>query len=483
MHAILLTFIVIALALRSLPCSHATPPAALGSKTTHIKLGLLYEDDDESLFHIARVMGAAVANVNSRSDILPDALVDLKPYPFIISDGDPTQHTVLAAQNASAAGVFAIVGPAFSAFSMISGAFTALHKIPMCLPTASTDAVSNQTLYPNFVRLTNPDGILASFPVTWMYRMGWRKMAVVYDGSFSGGSLFTEHLASIRSTAATLGMNILSEVSLDYSLNSTLDAAVNAIKNSGARIVYLYSDPTSATMLWMAAYAAGLVTKDYVWVASDGVDAGSIASTLGDAVSQNHGVFSVAEQFADTTTAQYQTFQSAFQAQSSDTTPPNDYTELWWDCAFALFWGFDQLLRRNTSLSSAMLTNPDYTPPTNGAPYNLQPFTNTSIFSTGEPGLVAPYVFENGLLKRNINMLARANGTDIVVANLTNILSTGVYFSGSTSVPSDTGPTTTTTSATATPTETGVTSSGRRAEADYWTWVGPIAVGLAAMVL
>ncbi|KAJ3149991.1 hypothetical protein HDU89_003448 [Geranomyces variabilis] len=377
MHALLLPFIVIALALRSLPCSHATPPAALGSKTTHIKLGLLYEDQNEAFFQITRVMGAAVANVNSRTDILPDALVELNSYPFIIGN-NPGQNSVLAAQNVSADGVFAIVGPAFSSFSLASGAITALHKIPMCLPAASSDAVSNQTLYP----------------------MGWRKLAVVYDVS-QGESFFTGHQASIRSTAATLGMNLLSEVTVDYTVKSTLESAVNAIKSSGARIIYLYSDPTAATALWMAAYAAGLVTKDYVWVAMFGVDAGSIASTLGDAVSQNHGIFSVAEQSADTTTSQYQTFQSAFQAQSSDPNPPNVYTGLWWDCAFALFWGFDQLLRRNTSLSSTMLTNPDYTPPSNGAPYNLQPFTNTSIFSTGEPGLVAPYVFENGHLKQN----------------------------------------------------------------------------------
>ncbi|KAJ3179571.1 hypothetical protein HDU87_002777 [Geranomyces variabilis] len=136
-----------------------------------------------------------------------------------------------------------------------------------------------------------------------------------------------------------------------------------------------------------------------------------------------------------------------------------------------------------------MLTGPDYTPPTNGAPYNLKPFTNSSIFSTGEPGLLAPYFFDNGALRQNLYMSAWVNGAPVQVANLTNIISTGFYFGGSTTVPSDTGPnsTATTTSATATPTatptETGVNSSGRRVALNNWTWVGAMALGVAAVVL
>ncbi|KAJ3179572.1 hypothetical protein HDU87_002778 [Geranomyces variabilis] len=103
-----------------------------------------------------------------------------------------------------------------------------------------------------------------------MNKMGWRKFAVVYDVA-GGATPYTGEQAYIQSTAATLGMNILSEVTFDYTLNTSVNTAVNAIKASGARIIYVSSsEQLPATTLWIAAYAAGLVTKDYVWVAVNG---------------------------------------------------------------------------------------------------------------------------------------------------------------------------------------------------------------------
>ncbi|KAI8815989.1 periplasmic binding protein-like I [Fimicolochytrium jonesii] len=290
----------------------ASPPAPLSSKTIHIKLGLMLQADDPWIHEFSMAMQAAVSNVNSRSDILPDAMVDLVPFTY----QSDAQNAIRAAQNASDAGVFAIVGPTYSSTALSTTSVTALHRIPTCLPYATNPQFSNRTLYANLLRMARPDNFAITFPLSWIHSMGWTRIATL-----TSRSSYSFLRGTVRSNAASYGLTLLAEVEFDS--NSDLTAALKEIGASSARIFLVLANREEATAVWLAAYAAGLVTKDYVWVTIEGVvdydqtsGGTSINASLGHAIALKNAVYTTMQPDPDSRTTQYQNYEAALLAQA-----------------------------------------------------------------------------------------------------------------------------------------------------------------------
>ncbi|KAJ3156156.1 hypothetical protein HDU86_004124 [Geranomyces michiganensis] len=262
---------------------------------------------------------------------------------------------------------------------------------------------------------------------------------------FSAQNYGSSFVKGTVSEALRTGVKILTQQS--FNANGNLDdddlmSVIASIKNSNARIIIATALEDEFTALWIKAYKAGLVTSDYVWVTVNGIldfpgenpdeyyyqyRGRTVADVLGPEVANATGVLFVGIQGDNSSTPEYEIYKQ----QWNETLTPEEHDPKYndedgydagyyneenvWDCAMAIFYGFDELLKANASLNAAMLVHPDYTAPKDrSVPWNMQPFTNVSIFNTMKKGLAGPYLFEAGNYPfEKSNILATSNGAKV----------------------------------------------------------------------
>ncbi|KAJ3181209.1 hypothetical protein HDU87_001338 [Geranomyces variabilis] len=368
--------------------------------------------------------------------------------------------------------------------ALVTGGFS----IPNAFAEVGASNFEDRNQYPNTLRMVIGTGTLALRMMQYINAMGWSKLAYIYSAQDLGSS----YVPSVIATGRTFGMEFLTQQTFNANgdlAESDLDSVIDSIKSSNARIIVVTADEFETTALWLRAHAAGIVTADYVWVTVNGIIdfaigdfysqyAGqSVNDTLGSAIANNNGVQLQMFIGASEDTPEYLQFISYYQSMlttaelatvipNDDGSPPDPETAIFpirdgyptedrlWDCAMAIFYGFDQLLKSNSSLTATMLVNADYTPPKDpSVPYNMAPFTNISIFNTNQQGLAGPYEWENGDFLNIITEIeVQVNGevnelsTDFpVIAKFVNetvvlVPSNFFFYGGSMKVPADLPP-------------------------------------------
>ncbi|KAJ3183073.1 hypothetical protein HDU87_007495 [Geranomyces variabilis] len=390
------------------------PSPALPGKVNELSLGFIWPLDDGDLANDAviamRVMEAAVAYVNNDSDILPDAKIKL----IAVDSGSTQADGIKAAYTVSTQGIFAMVGPMYSLQAPYTALVAGGFNIPNCIPEAATTALTDRNQYPNTFRFVSNALTTCKRIMSYVNAMGWTKIAFVYSAQNFGAAYVT----GIVAQAHQYGIKILTQQS--FNANGNLDdvdlqSAVSLIQSSNARIIIAAGLEDEITSLWMKAYYNGLVTADFVWITPNGIldtpwgsyaaySGRTVLDFLGPEVANLTGVVMATDLLADETTPQYGLFIQQYLAMlTPDELSNENYADYYsneeslWDCAMSIFYGYDELLKTNSTLNSAMLVHADYTAPKDpSVPWNMQPFTNISIFNTNKTGLAGPYLFDLG---------------------------------------------------------------------------------------
>ncbi|KAJ3147802.1 hypothetical protein HDU89_005161 [Geranomyces variabilis] len=443
-----------------------TTRTALPGKVNELSLGFIWPLDDADAANDAviamRVMEGAVNYVNNNASIFPDAKIKL-----VVEDSGSTKiEGIRAAYTVSTAGIFAMVGPMYSLqapyTALVSGGF----NIPNCFPEAGSSALEDRNQYPNTFRFVSNALTTCKHMLSYVNAMGWKRIAFVYSAQNFG----TSFVSGTVSEAHRYGVKILTQQSFNANGNmddDDIQSVISSIASSNARIIIATGLEDEITALWIKAYYAGLVTPDYVWITPNGIldfpwgtyaayNGSTVADILGEAVANKTGVLMATDLNANDSTPEYAIFREQYTAMlTEDERTDSNYNDTFyneeslWDCAMSILYGYDELLKQNSSLNSAMLVHADYSAPKNGSiPWNMQPFTNISIFNTGIMGLIGPYIFELGdynyyksqIMIESDNYPAAA---DFIGEHLDQIVlhpENFVFFGGSSVVPADIAP-------------------------------------------
>ncbi|KAJ3021793.1 hypothetical protein HKX48_007764 [Thoreauomyces humboldtii] len=345
----------------------------------------------------------AIDWVNNQPDILPDAHVNLVPVESGFTRADAIRSAYEIVQHSPIAQPQQI-NPSIVHWLQLDSKFRIAFQMSRPASLRTEQHIRN-TSRRNTFRLIQSAGTYGGYLAQFAYEMGWNNVAVIYSETEFGASFATP----IVTEAQVLGMNVLANqgFNADGTLSQAdLDSCIDTIVASKARIILLSAYESEATGLWLRMYSRLHTTTfaEYVWVTLNGIEdfpvplaynmvVPTVNETLGNDIANNVGVYLQQTMGANESTPLYLEYMSAYNSSypqdiTSDNSEPWTNEDLLFDCALSIFYGLDETIKNNVSLTMSMLLNPDYTQ----ADYT--PFTNISIFSTGKPGLLGNLTFE-----------------------------------------------------------------------------------------
>ncbi|KAI9008427.1 7 transmembrane sweet-taste receptor of 3 GCPR-domain-containing protein [Gaertneriomyces semiglobifer] len=350
-------------------------------------------------------MSAAVRHANAL-EIIPGANINL----LAVDTHSTPSSAVRAAYEVATAGAFAVVGPGDSHTAVYSSIVTGSFNLPTCVIGAGGTKFADRTTYPNVFRLVRGVGQTVIAVLQYIREMGWSRMGFLY----SGGEMGTSHVDPLITYAQMLNIDVRVKASFNNDGHfGGEDSAIESLKSSNVRIIFVAGQDFECTRIWLKAYRAGLVTSDFVWVTTNDLNAfgavgeegpeynltatpgatnPNILSTLGRDIASNTGALFSSIPPANESSPAYLTYLDNYNALYDQ--EEGDYWDYWdedwiWDCAMAIFYGFGEFLSTN-SLSASVLVNPNYNDPQFAA------VTNLSIFNTSKIGMYGPYDFVDG---------------------------------------------------------------------------------------
>ncbi len=177
---------------------------------------------------------------------------------------DPTTGAA-AASDLIDAGVVGLVGAASSGVSTAIQGVAKQKKIPQISYSSTSPTLSDKTEYPYFLRVVPPDSLQGVALANVVKELGLDNIATLAtsdDYGLGGIEVFEEN-------AEALGLTILTKQRF-ASQESNVLTQLNAIKDSGAKVIVLNAVVQDTITVFKQAADAGLVGDDYYWVGTDG---------------------------------------------------------------------------------------------------------------------------------------------------------------------------------------------------------------------
>ncbi|KAI9208781.1 periplasmic binding protein-like I [Polychytrium aggregatum] len=334
---------------------------------------------------------AAADIINEQNDDLPGVRVQIDTIDIYSSVSLAAQGLISTRDAIATEEYAAFIGDTISRLgdessisgeSLISGQFN--------LP------IEDKINYPTAFRPLPTAEIAGGSIADWVYAMGWKRIVLVVTCSFYDdyGPIF---YPGFIQRAATLGITILDTI---YVFCDNSDAYLNdwatplqRLKQSNGRIFVLLTNWTAAALLYL----------QYVWYMADGITFEFLNYALSSPEIQNK-TFNLGRALAPSDVNPF------FSINGPVTTWPsnqmwNKFNETWstynlgplwtplvpwtgmplaFDCALALFYGFDKILQADPSITLDTLRQ-------GHLPRNL---TSPSAFSTGRLGSMGTLSFD-----------------------------------------------------------------------------------------
>ncbi|KAG8640631.1 glutamate receptor 3.4 isoform X3 [Manihot esculenta] len=222
-----------------------------------------------ALFTINSVIGraakpaleAAVDDVNSDSSILPGTKLNLITLDTNCSGFIGTMEALQLVEN----DVVAAIGPQSSGIAhVISHVVNELH-VPL-LSFGATDPTLSALQYPYFLRTTQSDYFQMFAIADLVTYYGWREVIAIFvddDYGRNGISVLGDALAKKRckisyKAAFTPGAS-----------NSAINDLLVGVNLMESRVYVVHVNPDSGLKIFSVAQNLGMVTKGYVWIATD----------------------------------------------------------------------------------------------------------------------------------------------------------------------------------------------------------------------
>ncbi|KAG0051917.1 hypothetical protein BGZ83_003197 [Gryganskiella cystojenkinii] len=161
-------------------------------------------------------------------------------------------------------GVSGVIGDVSSALSVQSALLTSRLSIPQCSFSAGSTQLSSKDDYSYFFRTIPTELMFGQVMVNFVASRGWKTIAVFYTGD----SLGSQMMDNIAFWAAKKNIQIgYRRAFWEMGASSDVGPALDALEDSGQRIVLIAAVGVPQIRLMIEAVNKGLVSKDYVWLA------------------------------------------------------------------------------------------------------------------------------------------------------------------------------------------------------------------------
>ncbi|KAI8928251.1 periplasmic binding protein-like I [Entophlyctis helioformis] len=208
----------------------------------------------------------AAAEVNRRTDIMPDATIEVVRYPDILAYDERTAAVVdNAVQLCDTPG---LIGSTMELASVVViKALLVCKTLPTFSIGSASDVLSDKEKYPLYWRYTSTWGQTIQASVSIFKYFGWTKTAVVYInyGTFARvGKLIVDVLPKN-------GIDVAAKVSLEpYQAPGRyydqIRPSFEYLKSTKLRVFIIIGLDTDIPLVMMAANATGMIGPDYVWI-------------------------------------------------------------------------------------------------------------------------------------------------------------------------------------------------------------------------
>ncbi|KAJ3388646.1 Metabotropic glutamate receptor 3 [Lobulomyces angularis] len=162
--------------------------------------------------------------------------------------------------------IIGILGESYSSVSIGVALAANAFKVLQCSGSATSPKLSSKGTYPTFFRTVAPDNYQAPAIAYYIASAGWKKVAVLATNGEYGLYLGQ----AFRSKAKEIGIDLKALYSYDASKPDWNEAS-DIIYNSGARIIVLFGFVDDLTNYLRVAKSYGMISSEYVYIASDGM--------------------------------------------------------------------------------------------------------------------------------------------------------------------------------------------------------------------
>ncbi|KAF9082517.1 hypothetical protein BGX23_012384 [Mortierella sp. AD031] len=163
----------------------------------------------------------------------------------------------------SQAGVSAVIGDVSSALTVQSALLTSRLSIPQCSYSAGSTQLSNKDNYGYFFRTIPTELMFGRVMMDFVASRGWKTIAVFYAGDSLGSQMMDTIASQAKMRNVTIGYR---KAVMEVGSTLDVDPALDALEDSGQRIVIVASAGSPQTKLLREAVRRGFVSKDYVWL-------------------------------------------------------------------------------------------------------------------------------------------------------------------------------------------------------------------------
>ena len=211
----------------------------------------------------------AIRELNNKSDGAWDHLMPRTRLLVAYHDShcDPTHGMVGAlrlTRNAfDGAGVKAIIGAGCSDASVPASQVAGLEHVPIISPSSRSFDLSDGKAHPYFLRTVPPDSLMVHAMVDMLVNLfNYTSVALVWS---EYGSRF-----GLAFGAASHHMHLKVSIVVTFTVDTVdFTGQQRTLKESGARVIVIFSQPAPGARFMQAALAAGIGGKGYLWLCGD----------------------------------------------------------------------------------------------------------------------------------------------------------------------------------------------------------------------
>ncbi|KAJ3302039.1 hypothetical protein HDV03_005471 [Kappamyces sp. JEL0829] len=242
------------------------------SGTTSIKIGLSLSVDadlDDSILADS-IQGvfirAAQLNAENSSLIDPNARLEV----VFLNGHQSSSRTISNALSLTNSGVVAVIGSGFSSLTILSSLIFQTSNLPQCDGSATSPALSQKGIYPNFFRPVPTDVAQTAGMVGYIISQGWKQVAVFYSNEDYGTGLNNAFVSLARASNIT----VLSQQPLNLKCSATdaMNAALQ-VQQTGARIMLWLGYAKEFDTLLVQVKTLGMFGSGYAWIGTDAMQA------------------------------------------------------------------------------------------------------------------------------------------------------------------------------------------------------------------
>ncbi|KAI7830678.1 periplasmic binding protein-like I [Gamsiella multidivaricata] len=160
-------------------------------------------------------------------------------------------------------GVSGVIGDVSSALTVQSALLTSRLAIPQCSYSAGSTQLSSKDDYGYFFRTIPTELMFGRVMIDFVANRGWSTVAVFYTGDALGSEMMDSIAQQARKKNISVGFR---RAFWEMGTSSDVGPSLDALKDSGQRVVLVAAVGIPQVRLIMEAVRKGLFSKDYVWL-------------------------------------------------------------------------------------------------------------------------------------------------------------------------------------------------------------------------